>query len=351
MMLQKITFAFLLFLTSLQLSLAQEPVNWELQKKYLDKNEFLLEFTVTIDSGWHMYASHAKKYPRPLIFNILVPRNVSLRGDLVTSTPFYTAKTRYRGDLVRMPFYRDTVRFRQRIRVDNLQERPYIAGQMNYESYDGNRAKIGCICYQVDLRRKDTTIVKLNRCKHSFDFCIPKSKRIEYYPLKVVPPQQSDEFVEWKYFYQKQAENKYKIIAEANLEEGYRLIVDTLGGQPFNLTMGFIQSKNIGAVSSFVCSNDSKTTYYSIWKQTLNHQEGTVRLEREVTLVDPLRETFLSISLNYMVCNDFDCYTSETETVRFPLQKSKRRVIYVNQERQQTKLVKTDKIAELIENE
>lgn len=352
-MLQKTFFTFLIFIINLQVGFGQIPVNWQLQKKYLDENEFLLEFTVAIDSGWHMYASHDKKYPRPLIFNTLIPDNVTLRGDLVASTPFYASRTNYRGTWVNVPFYRDTVRFRQRIRVENLQEHPYVAGQVTYEGYrnGNNRSQIGYLCYQIDLRRKDSKAVELNKCDHSFDFCIPKRRQIAYYPLKVVPPQNSDQFVEWNYFYKKQSENTYKIIAEAKLEEGYRLMVDTTGEEAFKLKMDLIESKNISSVSPFIYASTPKSAYYSIWKQTMNYQEGTVRLERTVTLVDPLSASFLVMNLHYMICNDFDCYSSQSESIQFLLQKSQRRVIYVNQERVQVKMTKTDKVAESVDNE
>ena len=336
--LQFFTFTFLLFYAQNILG-QNNPVNWTIKKTYLGNNEFILDFIVEIDSSWHMYGHFDKKLPRPLGFNISMPSFVSLSGDLRATHNPLTTPTKFFEDYLYLPHYKNTVAFRQRIKIDEPKANPYAGVQVKFGAYKTKGKKtqryLKCYCFYFDLTDLTTEeVIELNECTNQFDFCVPQKKRGQqtWYPLEVAEKSNSQDYVKWDFFYKKITSNQFQIIAEADIQNSYRLITQKDTSIEAGLLFDFLEQQNCVA-SNFSVEKPPEKAYYISWRKELNFITGKIRLIHDVAIDEKVSRAAVKLDLRYMVCDDLICLTENNIKVKFPLIKADVKTIFVSMNR------------------
>ena len=115
-----------------------DPVKWTFSKEKISDNEIELQFKANIEKGWHLYSQHlpneADAYPTDFIFLNL--ENYQLLGEMFEPDPIRKADAMF--DNMILPYFKDEVVFRQRIKVKSSSDFK-INGEISFMSCDASQ--------------------------------------------------------------------------------------------------------------------------------------------------------------------------------------------------------------------
>ena len=115
-----------------------DPVHWTFSKEKISDNEIELQFKANIEKGWHLYSqflpNQADAYPTNFIF--VNTENYDFLGEVVEPEPIRKADAMF--DNMILPYFKDEVVFRQRIKVNSSNDFK-INGEISFMSCDASQ--------------------------------------------------------------------------------------------------------------------------------------------------------------------------------------------------------------------
>ena len=115
-----------------------DPVHWTFSKEKISDNEIELQFKANIEKGWHLYSqflpNEADAYPTDFIF--VNTENYDFLGEVVEPEPIRKADAMF--DNMILPYFKDEVVFRQRIKVNSSNDFK-INGEISFMSCDASQ--------------------------------------------------------------------------------------------------------------------------------------------------------------------------------------------------------------------
>mgnify|MGYP001252872732 FL=1 len=127
-----VLFAFISVAVSAQI---YDPVQWVFSKEKISENEIELQFKAYIEKGWHLYSQHLPKdvdaYPTEFIF--IHTENYEIISQVIEPDPIRDIDPMF--DNLILPYFKDEVVFRQRIRVKSTVDFE-ITGEISFMSCD-----------------------------------------------------------------------------------------------------------------------------------------------------------------------------------------------------------------------
>tara|TARA_B100001113_G_C21103188_1_gene619634 strand:- start:133 stop:2037 length:1905 start_codon:yes stop_codon:yes gene_type:complete len=115
-----------------------DPVHWTFSMEKISDNEIELQFKANIEKGWHLYSQYlpneADAYPTDFIF--VNTENYEFLGELVEPDPIRKADAMF--DNMILPYFKDEVVFRQRIKVNSITDFK-INGEISFMSCDASQ--------------------------------------------------------------------------------------------------------------------------------------------------------------------------------------------------------------------
>ena len=115
-----------------------DPVHWTFSKEKISDNEIELQFKANIEKGWHLYSqflpNEADAYPTDFIF--VNTENYDFLGEVVEPEPIRKADAMF--DNMILPYFKDEVVFRQRIKVNSSIDFK-INGEISFMSCDASQ--------------------------------------------------------------------------------------------------------------------------------------------------------------------------------------------------------------------
>tara|TARA_B100001758_G_scaffold247638_1_gene266319 strand:+ start:9156 stop:11081 length:1926 start_codon:yes stop_codon:yes gene_type:complete len=127
-----VLFSFISVVVSAQI---YDPVQWVFSKEKISENEIELQFKANIEEGWHLYSQHlpadVDAYPTEFIF--INTENYEIIEQVIEPDPIRDADPMF--DNLILPYFKDEVVFRQRIKVKSDIDFE-ITGEISFMSCD-----------------------------------------------------------------------------------------------------------------------------------------------------------------------------------------------------------------------
>ena len=125
-------FAFTSVVVSAQM---YDPVQWVFSKEKISENEIELKFKAQIEENWHLYSQYlpmgVDAYPTEFIF--VTTQNYELISQMIEPAPIREPDPMF--DNLVLPYFKDEVVFRQRIRIKSDYDFK-INGEISFMSCD-----------------------------------------------------------------------------------------------------------------------------------------------------------------------------------------------------------------------
>lgn len=307
------------------------PVKWSFNQKDLGNNIYELQFKAKIDPHWHIYAMEIEgDGPIPTTFSFLSVEGAEIMGKtkgpkgITVHDPMFD---------IELTYFEDEAVFTQQVKVTD--KKATISGELEFMVCDDSR------CLPPDYIEFSFNLEGKSSAKKA-EKMPETSKKAESVPTEKKEVKQETQLsnasqnvgigaansnsasnivtpIKWEFSFNDKGNNKYELVATAQLDEGWHLYTTDLPSDdgPIPTTFTFAENSDVELVGDLQSKGTRKEEYDPNFMLDLSFYEKEASFVQEFKLLNEDAE--FKGSVEYMVCDDMRCLPPEIEEFAFSL--------------------------------
>lgn len=306
------------FLTSVLVMLAAttfaqiyDPVSWSFSVEERGKDFALLSFKAEIEEGWHVYATELPSDDGPIAtsFSFTPGKDYSLDGKIKEQK--YITKYDPNFDM-ELNFHDGTASFTQRVKL-KTSEKTVISGFLTFMTCDDEKClPPEDVEFKFDIPAENKAGIKSAEIK--------SNEESGSQPIEISSEETSGilEPVKWTFEIEEIADNTYKFVARAVIDEHWHLYSQHLPSDEGPMPTEFLFNKTDGLkLIEAVQEPEPVTMFDPVFEMEVSYFEKEVSFTQQFENTGKL--TAISGSLGYMACDDKRCIFPDPIEFNIPL--------------------------------